>query len=825
MAAAGRGTVGTSVRRKEDGRLLTGAGCYVGDLALPGTAHAAFVRCPHAHARLRAIDLAAARALPGVLAVVDGAAAFERLGPLPSFLWKVPGPVIREAVHPIVKVETEPLMAVDRARFAGEAVAVVLAESRYLAEDAAERVVVDYEPLPAVTDVAVARQADAPLVHPEWGDNLAVHVRVAAGDVAGAFARAACVVSRLFTSQRLTGVPLETRGTVARPEPDGGLTVWSSTQTPHALRDVIAGQTGLDAERIRVIAPDVGGGFGIKALVYPEEVVIAWLALEHGRPVQWLEDRHEHFLSAIHSRDQEHAIELALAADGTLLALRDHFTIDMGAYNPLGLVQPYNSAVHLIGPYRVPAVEVEAAGYVTNRTPLAPYRGAGRPEAVFAMDRALDVAAHELGIDPAELRRRNMVTAAEMPYDVGVLYRDGQPLVYDSGDYHACLEQALALVGYDAVRREQAALWARGVYRGVGLSCYVEGTGIGPFEGGRVAIDVDGHVWVYTGACSQGQGHETTFAQVAADQLAVGVDQVTVVAGDTAGIARGWGTLASRSAAVAGTAIAGAAQDVGARLRELAAELLEASPADLELHAGTVRVVGTPSRSATFAELVAGQPTPPAPPPAAGRGEDGQRRQPPAPPFPRREGGLGGLGPHAPEHAALLEATRYFEPPTVTYANAVHAAVVDVDAETGAVRLHTYVVVHDCGRVINPLIVEGQIVGGVAQGIGGALLEELRYDENGQLLTASLMDYLLPTSEEMPAFALGHVESPSPRNPLGLKGLGEGGAISPPAAIANAVEDALRPFGVEVTATPLTPERVRALIDAARPAAAVEAPG
>jgi CO/xanthine dehydrogenase Mo-binding subunit len=420
-----------------------------------------------------------------------------------------------------------------------------------------------------------------------------------------------------------------------------------------------------------------------------------------------------------------------------------------------------------------------------------------------------------------------------MPYDVGIRYRDGQPLVYDSGDYPACFEQALALVDYDAVRREQPALWARGVYRGVGLSAYVEGTGIGPFEGGRVAIDADGHVWVYTGACSQGQGHETTFAQVAAAQLNVALDQVTVVAGDTAGIGRGWGTMASRSAVVAGTAITHAAQDVAARLRELAAEVLEASPADLELHEGTVRVVGTPSRAATFAQLVARakQPNPPAPFPTREGGADGLERSPhpssteeapapaaPAPPFPGREGGPGGLGSLPP----LLEATRYFEPPTVTYANAVHAAVVEVDAETGAVRVLRYVVVHDCGRVINPVIVEGQVLGGVAQGIGAALQEELPYDAAGQLLSASLMDYLLPTCEEMPPFALGHVESPSPRNPLGLKGLGEGGAISPPAALANAVEDALRPFGVEVPATPLSPERVLALIDAAR--AGAEAP-
>ncbi len=782
MVNEAQGYIGARVRRKEDRRLLTGAGRYVDDLPAPDALHVAFVRSPHAHAQIRQIDLAPAAGLPGVVAAVDGATVFAQLGPLPSEGWKLPGPALRAAVDPLVRLETQPLVAVDRVRYVGEAVAVVLATSRYLAEDAAERVVVDYEPLPVVADVAMACRPDALRLHPDWPDNLSARVVVGTGDVAAAFARADRVVRRRFRVQRLTGVPLETRGTLAQPGPDGRLTVWSATQTPHALREVLAHRLGLDRDRIRVVAPDVGGGFGIKGLVYPEEVVVAWLAVEHGRAVKWIEDRREHFLSAIHSRAQEHEVELALRADGTILGLRDHFTIDMGAYNPLGLVQPYNSCAHLAGPYRVPALALEAECYVTNKAPLAPYRGAGRPEAVFVMDRLLDCAARELGLDPAALRRRNLVTAAEMPYDVGLLYRDGQPLVYDSGDYPACFEEALRLIDYDAVRREQPALWARGVYRGVGLSAYVEGTGVGPFEGGAVRLDADGHVWVYTGACSQGQGHETTFAQVAAEQLAVALDQVTVVPGDTAGIARGWGTVASRSAVVAGTAIALAAQEVGARLRALAADLLEASPADLELYRGSVRVRGTPGRAVAYADLV------------------------------RHAATGAGAAAHAPEHAAALEATRYFEPPTVTYANAVHAAVVEVDIETGEVRVLRYAVVHDCGRVINPLVVDGQVHGGVVQGIGGALFEELVYDEHGQLLTASLLDYLLPTADQVPPLVLGHRESPSPRNPLGLKGLGEGGAISPPAAIANAVEDALRPFGVEVHATPLTPERVLTLL-------------
>jgi carbon-monoxide dehydrogenase large subunit len=809
--AAAHGILGASIKRREDSRLLRGAGRYVDDLHLPGTLHAAFVRSPHAHARIRTIDLAPALALPGVVVAVAGREVAERLGALPTEGWKLPGPALRAAIAPLyVATETQPLLAVERTRYVGEPVAVVVAESRYLAEDAAERVVVDYEPLPPITSVDAARAPDAPRIHPELPDNLSTHIRIGTGDVEAAFAQADHVVRLRLHMQRLTGIPIEPRGTLARREPGGRLMVWSATQTPHALRNMLAHLLQLDPARIRVVAPDVGGGFGIKGLIYPEELLVSWLAYERGVPVKWIEDRYEHFRAAIHSRDQEHEIALALRADGTILGLRDRFTIDMGAYNPLGLVQPYNTSAHLCGPYRVPAVDIESHTYFTNKAPLAPYRGAGRPEAVFVMDRILDRAARALGLDPAELRRRNLVTAAEMPYATGLLYRDGQPLVYDSGDYPACLAEALRLIDYEGVRAAQPGWWAQGRYRGVGLSAYVEGTGVGPFEGGAVRIDATGHVWVFTGACSQGQGHETTFAQLAAAELHVPLEQVTVVPGDTAGIARGWGTLASRSAVVGGTAIAQASQDLAAQLKQLAAELLEAAPADLELHRGTVRVIGTPSRSVTFAQLVAHA--------RATRGPEAAPADASAPLAPAAHPAVvANGGAHAPEHLATsLEATRYFEPPTVTYANAVHAALVEVDIATGAVQLLKYVVVHDCGRVINPLVVDGQVAGGVAQGIGNALLEELVYDPNGQLTTASLMDYLLPTSEQMPPLALGHHESPSPRNPLGIKGLGEGGCISPPAAISNAVEDALRPLGVVVDRTPLTPERVLALIEAAR---------
>ncbi|HZR97706.1 MAG TPA: xanthine dehydrogenase family protein molybdopterin-binding subunit [Chloroflexota bacterium] len=810
MSDETRSPIGARIPRKEDPRLLTGQGRFVDDVLLPDTLHLAVLRSPHAHARIRRVELAGARAWPGVVAAADGATVRDHLGALPTAVWRRVDPALEATVDLLIRMETQHLVAVDTARYAGQAVALVLADSRYAAEDAAERIAVDYEPLPPVLDAEAARQPDAPRLHPDLPDNLAARVRLAMGDVDAAFARADHVVRRRFRMQRLTGIPIETRGVLARPEPDGGVTLWAATQTPHLVRDAIVHHLGLDAARVRVLAPDVGGGYGIKVGVYPELVLTAWLAVEHGRPVKWIEDRYEHLRSAPASRDQEHAIELALRADGTLLGVRDQFTIDVGAYNPSGLVQPYNSAAHLLGPYRVPAAAIEASVYYTNKAPLGPYRGAGRPEAVFAMDRALDVAAHELGLDPAELRRRNLITPAEMPYDVGLLYRDARPLVYDSGDYPATLAEALALVGYNAVRQAQPALWARGIYRGVGLSAYVEGTGIGPFEGASVGLDAAGHAWVYSGACSQGQGHETAFAQLCAAQLGLALDQVTVVPGDTAGVARGRGTNASRSTVAAGMAIVEAAQAVRAQLCALATDLLEASPADLELHAGAVRVVGVPERAATFAQLVARRgPTPP-----VRDGGEGSRSQPPAPPFPIREGGSGGLGLGLP--SLPIRAERYYEPPTVTYAHAVHAAVVEVDAETGAVRLVRYAVVHDCGRVVNPVLVDGQIHGGVAQGIGNALMEELAYDASGQLLSGSLMDYLVPTASDIPPLLLGHQESPSPRNPLGLKGLGEGGAISPPAAIANAVADALRPLGVEVLATPLAPERVLALIEAAR---------
>jgi len=659
---------------------------------------------------------------------------------------------------------------------------MLVASDRYAAADAVERIRVDYEPLRALADVEAALRPGAPRLHESWPDNVAVAFRVGVGDADRELAAAPVVVRRRLRMQRYAGMPLETRGVLAVPEGEG-LTVWASTQVPHWLQRLLCEATGLAAHRLRVVTPDVGGGFGTKCSIYPEDLAIPLLSLRLGRALKWVETRREHLESATHSREQLHEAELGATRDGVIIALRDRLLLDQGAYNPWGVVQPYNTAGHMLGPFRVPHFALEARSVVTNKTPHAPYRGAGRPEAVFVMDRMADALARELGLDPVEVRRRNFVRPDELPYDVGLLYRDGQPLVYDSGDFPAALEAALRAVDYDGVRREQPALRARGVRRGIGLSSYVEGTGIGPFEGATVRLDATGRAVVATGACAQGQGHETAFAQIAADALGLPMEHVTVVGGDTAAIPFGVGTFASRSLVLAGNAVATACAEVRRRVLDAAAAQLEASPADLEVADGRVAVRGAHDRARTVARVVqASVPT------------------------------FAGPGPVAP----VFESTSYHAPPTVTYASAVHAAVIDVDIDTGRPRLVRYVVAHDCGRVVNPMIVDGQVHGGVAQGIGGALGEELRYDESGQLLTGTLMEYALPAASDLPLIETVHLECPSPRNPLGAKGVGEGGAISPPAAIAAAVEDALADLGARIIAVPVDAPRVAAALEEAR---------
>jgi carbon-monoxide dehydrogenase large subunit len=772
---------GAAVRRREDPRFLRGDGRYVDDVILPGMLHVAFLRAPYAHARIRAVRTEAAAAMPDVVRVFTFRDLERFMKPLPVF--GAPPPGLAAAVRFELHVAEQYALCRDRARYAGEIVAMVVAGSRARAEDAVERIDVDWEPLPAVVDMRAAATAASPLVHPEWGTNVAVGFSHAVGDVDAAFAAADVVVNETFAIQRYVGMPIETRGVIAAwDRRTGTLTTWNATQVSHFVQQGLTAALGLPPHKIRVIAPDVGGGFGTKAQGYPEDALIPIAAMVLGRPVKWIEDRREHMTSAAHARHQIHDIALAARRDGTMLGVRDRIWLDLGAYNSWGIVLPYNTVAHLLGPHRIRNLRVDVEAVVTNKTPNAPYRGAGRPETVFAMDRIVDRLARELRLDPAELRCRNYIGAAEMPYALGMPYRDGNPLVYDTGDFAGALDAALKAADYNGLRREQAALRARGIHRGIGISGYVEGTAIGPYEGAHVTVDLAGRVVVATGAVNSGQGHETSFAQIAADTLGVPLEHVTVVGGDTATVPFGIGTFASRSAVTAGTSIADACRTVRDKLVNAAATLLEAAPADIDIEAGRVFVRGTPGSALPLARVI----------------------QASLPTFAKP-------GVASPD----FEASAYHHVPTVTYASAVHVAVVEVDTDTGVVRLLRYVVAHDCGKVINPVIVEGQVHGGVAQGVGGALFEEMVYDESGQLLTGSLMDYLVPTAMEVPAIETVHLEFPSPRNPLGIKGLGEGGAISPPAAIANAVEDALEPFGVRVHATPLGPDRVLALLRAA----------
>jgi len=772
---------GASVRRKEDPRYLRGEGRFVDDIKLPGMLHVAFVRSPHAHARIAAIRTDGARRLPGVAHVFTFTDLERWMKPLPLFGAIPPGLAARVAVS--MKQPHQLAMCRDEARHVGEIVAMVLASSRAVAEDGCELVEVDYEPLPALADVEVAARPDAPVLYPAWGDNVALSFKTGFGDVEAAFRHAEARVRERFVIPRYVGMPIETRGVVAQWDPrDGALTTWNGTQVVHFVQQGLVAALGLPPHKIRVIAPDVGGGFGTKANGYPEDLLIPAAAIAARRPVKWTEDRREHMMGSAHARAQVHDIEIAARRDGIMLAVRDRIWVDLGAYNSWGIVLPYNTVAHLLGPHRVANLDVECRGVVTTKTPNAPYRGAGRPETVFAMDRIVDCLARELAMDPAELRRRNFLSAADLPYELRIPYRDGNPLVYDSGDFKAGLEAALRAVGYDALRAEQARLREQGIHRGIGISSYVEGTAIGPYEGATVRLDVSGHAVVATGACCQGQGHETSFAQIAADALGLPLEAVTIVGGDTAAIPFGVGTFASRSAVNAGSSIHEASGRVKDKLVAAAAALLEAAPADVLVTDGMVSVRGAPASAIPISKVI----------------------QAAIPTFARP-------GVASPD----FEATVYHHQPTVTYTSATHVAVVDVDPGTGAVKLLRYLVAHDCGTIINPVIVEGQIHGGVAQGVGGGLLEEMVYDEQAQLLTGTFMDYLVPTAMELPPIETVHLEYPSPRNPLGMKGIGEGGAISPPAAIANAVEDALAPFGVRVTRTPLGPSVVLGLLERA----------
>ena len=769
---------GAAVKRREDPRFLRGEGRFIDDVTVPGMLHAAFLRSPHAHARIVRISTAAAAAAPGVARVLTFQDLERWMKPLPLFGAVPPG--LAAVVKFDIRQAPQWPLCRERARHVGEIVAMVVADSPERAEDAVDLLEVEWDLLPPVVDMMRAAEPGAPLIHPEWGSNVGIGFTHSIGDADRAFAQADATVAETFHIQRYVGMPLETRGVVAVwDRRDGTMTTWNSTQVSHFVQQGLTGALGVPPHKIRVIAPDLGGGFGTKASGYAEDALIPIAALALGRPVKWIESRREHMSGAAHARHQVHAIALAATRDGTILAVRDRIWLDLGAYNAWGVVLPYNTVAHLIGPHRIKNMRVDVQAVVTNKTPNAPYRGAGRPETVFAMDRIVDCLARELRMDPAEIRRRNYIRPDELPYDFGMPYRDGNPLVYDTGDFPDALEKALEAAGYREFRAAQPLLRARGVHRGIGISGYVEGTAIGPYEGATVKLDLAGRVIVATGAINSGQGHETSFAQIAADALGVPLEWVTVIGGDTATVPFGVGTFASRSAVTAGNSIADACREVRTKLARAAAVLLEAGPDDIEIEDGRVFVKGSTGSAVDLARVI----------------------QASIPTFAKP-------GVASPD----FEASAYHHVPTVTYASAVHVAQVEVDAATGRVTLLRYVVAHDCGRVINPIIVEGQVHGGVAQGVGGALFEELVYDETGQLLTGSLMDYAVPKADDLPLIETVHLEFPSPRNPLGVKGLGEGGAISPPAAIANAIEDALAPFGVRITATPVTPARIVALL-------------
>ncbi len=782
--------LGEPVKRLEDPRLLTGKGQYVDDIHRPGMLHGAVLRSPHAHARINRVDASKARELPGVHLVLTAQDLGPAGGPLPLL---IPHAALTEP-------RTQRALAVDEVRYVGEAVAFVVAESRYIAEDALELIEVEYEPLPVVAQLEQATREDAPLVHAGVKRNIAAHLVQTVGDPDAAFAQAAHIVRDRLRMDRGAAHPMETRGIVAEwDETEQSLTCWISTQGPIPIKNGLAMLFQLPEQKVRVIAPDVGGGFGSKIMMfYPEEILAPLASMRLGRPVKWIEDRVEHFIATNHEREQLHDIEMAFDKDGRILGVRDTFIHDTGAFTPYGIITPLITATQVPNNYKVPNYRVEFTVVYTNKVPVSPYRGAGRPHGVFAMERLLDKAARELGLDRAEIRQRNFIQPDEFPHEVGLVFQDGGPTTYDSGNYPEVQARALKLIGWERFKKQQEKYRAQGRYVGIGLANYVEGTGIGPYEGAHVRVDVRGHVYVSTAASTQGQGHYTTFAQIAANELGVPLEQVTVTTGDSTQFRWGSGTYASRALTVAGSAITLAARAVRDKALRLAADLLEVNPEDLEIENGMVSVKGVPGKGYSLAALaVASNPI---------RYAYGEVPKLPPEPLPRKGPAL------TPGNEPGLEAIRYYSPPHATFASGCHAAIVEVDPDTGIVKILKYAVVHDCGTVVNPMIVEGQVFGGVAQGVGGTLYEKLDYDEEGQLRSGTYMDFLIPYATEVPHIEVDHVETPSPLNPLGVKGAGEAGAIPTPAALVSAIEDALAPLGIHITQVPITPDMLRAMI-------------
>jgi aerobic carbon-monoxide dehydrogenase large subunit len=770
---------GAPVKRNEDKKLLTGQALFIDDVELPGMLHAAFLRSQVAHARIKRIDVARVKQRAGVVAVytADDFGAYWQPGPLLVVPPPIPGIVFN--------ARTQVPLAKDKVRHVGEPIAIVVAENRYIAEDALDDILVDLEELPVVVDLEAALEKGTASVHDDLGSNVASHVhQTKGGDYRSAAAKAAHVIKRRFRYEHGISSPIETRGVVAQWNARSGqMTIWDTTQAPVFIRNGLAAMLGLGERQVRVIAPFVGGGFGPKIMMfYPEEVTLPWISMRLNRPIKWIEDRLEHFFATTHERGQIHDAEVALDSNGRILGVKDVFLHDTGAYNPYGLTVPINSQCTLLGPYVVPVYDSTFTAIFTNLPIVTPYRGAGRQHGVFVIERLLDLAARELGIDPAEMRRRNLIPPDAFPYQQEIIYQDFHPLSYDSGNYEPVLDKALAAIGYDAfVKHEQPKLRAQGRCVGIGVACYVEGTGIGPYEGAKVQVQANGKVSVVTGIGTQGQGHFTSFAQIVADQLGVDVTDVDIVTGDTDQFYWGAGTFASRGAVVAGNAISAASQAVRQKAVKLAAESFECAEEDLVVADGKVSITGIPEKFIRLGELA-------------------QRANPMR-------------GAVKPGTEPGLESTQYFGPPSSSTANGVHAAIVEVDPETLDLKILKYVVVHDCGTVINPMILEGQIHGGVAQGIGNAFYEKLAFDDQGQLQNASLADYLLPTALDVPRMTLDHTVTPSPLNPLGIKGAGEAGAIPVGPLIAQAIENALGPIHeIELLEIPLSPSRLFELI-------------
>ena len=772
---------GAPVTRNEDPRLLAGQALFVDDVELPGLLHAAFYRSPYAHARIKRVDVSRALARPGVIAAYTAADLGDYWQPGPLL---VPPPPVAGIVF---NARTQVPLAKDKVRHAGESIVLVIAESRYIAEDAMQDIDVDFEPLPAVVDLEQALAPGAALVHADVGSNVAAHVIQRKGDYAAAKQQAHLVVRRRFHYDHGASAPIETRGVVAQWDARAGkLTVWDTTQAPVVIRNGLAAMLNLNEKQVRVVAPFIGGGFGPKIMMfYPEEVLVPWAALQLNRPVKWIEDRAEHFYATTNERNQVHDAEIAVSKDGRIIGIHDVFLHDAGAYDPYGLTVPLNSQCTLLGVYHVPHYYSEFTAVFTTKTIVTPYRGAGRQHGVFVMERLLDLAAAALGIDGNEIRRRNFIAPDAFPYNNEIIYQDFAPLIYDSGNYAPILEKALELIGYEKFIAEvQPAARAAGRQLGIGVVCYVEGTGIGPYEGARVQVQASGKVSVATGIGTQGQGHFTSLAQLAADQVGVDVRDVEVVTGDTDQFYWGAGTFASRGAVVAGNAVNEAAKDVRRKILKLAGEIFECAEDDLEIADGAVHVRGVPANSISLGTLA-------------------QRANPLR-------------GAVKPGTEPGLESTNYFGPERGATASGAHAMILEVDPETMLVEVQKYVVVHDCGEVINPLILDAQVVGGVAQGIGNAFYEQLIYDENGQLVNGSFIDYLLPTALDVPSVTVAHQVTPSPLNPLGVKGAGEAGAIPVGALFAQAVENALAGSGLEVLEIPLSPNRLWELVGAAK---------